>query len=115
MRRRGPLARIRHLIEGKNIDAINLRDEEAACARSSKPEGRAALLDAAWRRFTASLESMEDEAARLKQELFAYVHSSSTARDKEMRAVAEAVVDARTTAIVRHREIAEERERQRLN
>ena len=69
MSRRGPLARIRHLIEVMDIDAINLRDEEAACARSSNPEGRAALLDAAWRRFSASLEAMEDEAARLKQAL----------------------------------------------
>lgn len=115
MSRRSPLARIRHLIEVMHIDAINLRDDEAASARSPNVEGRAERLDASRQRFMASLEAMEDEAARLKQQLFAYVYSSSTSRDKEMRAVAKEVVNARTAALIRHREIADERGRKRTH
>ena len=115
MSRRSPLARLKHLSNVMEIDAINLRDEEAAAARSLNPEGRAALLDEAWRRFSASLQAMEDETTRLKQELFAYVYSASNVRDKEMRAVAKGIVGAQTASIQRRREIFAERRRRRVH
>lgn len=113
MSRRSPLARIRHLICAMETDAINLRDEEAACARSRNPEGRAAVLDEAWRRFSVSLQAMEDETTRLRQELFAYVYSPHGGRDREMRAVAKEIVTAQTVSILRYREVFAERERRR--
>lgn len=115
MSKKSPFTRIKLLMDLMEIDAINLRDAEAAKARSANPDAHQPVVNAAWARFTTSLAAMEEEADRLKQELFAYIGGASKLRDKEMAKAARMIVGSRVATLQRFREVFTERGNKRMH